>query len=72
MDMHVVVRHEDWAIEATGEALYAHTFRILRWGGDSFGSKINSRKKVEAELGISHGDQEKSGVPYQSYCGGWR
>ena len=41
---HLAAKHEDWANEAMGSALYIRTLWILRWkGNDSFGSKINKR-----------------------------
>ena len=71
VDRHLSVRHEDRATEAMGEAMYTHTLRIRRWeGNDSIGSKINSRKQVETDLGKSLGGQGESGMPYPSYCGG--
>ena len=39
------------------EALYIHTLRILRWGGNySFGIRINNRKQVGNECGRSMGE----------------
>ena len=54
---HLAAKHQDWANQMVGEALYQQTLMILRnLRNDSNGRKTNSRRWVGSECGIHVGE----------------